>query len=113
MNNDFKIFHLFCKLKVLSFRFLSDSNKNPGTYGNNNDFNTTKEIPLLNWNFEIQQSGLFVKQYAMRHINTRSNYMKKVRINYLRQDMLDAAENQTLLAKYEESFEIEGEIEVT
>ena len=48
----------------------------------------------------------------MRSTKNQSNYMKQLRINYLRQETVDEAENQSLLATYEESLEIEGEIQV-
>ena len=82
------------------------SNQTNAIVANNNVLRRNMETPLLNWNLEIQRSGMIKKKFHSNHIDSMKAYRTQVVLEYKRLESSGNAE-QCL-----ESFRIEGAIEV-
>ena len=75
----------------------------------NNTTANRKEISILNWNFEIQNSGSFQRQFLLGSKNNVSNHKRFLRIEYFRDESSDVGRNTDSHVKYKEMLQINGE----
>ena len=82
------------------------SNQTNTQLENNNVLKTVMRTALLNWNFEIQRSGIVKKEFRSNRMDKMEAKMTQVVLEYKRLESSEDAK-QCL-----ESFRIEGAIEV-
>ena len=93
-----------CSKSMHDYHFCS--NQTNAVVANNNALKRNKKIALLNWNFEIQRSGIIKKKFRSNHNDSMKTNMTQVVLEYNRLENSENAE-QCL-----ESFRIEGAIQV-
>ena len=72
---------------------------------------SNQEVPLLNWNFIIQNSGVFQKEYSVRSQNNMSQRKTDLTVHYQRTDGMTVV-NRNGPKQYNQTLQIHGEIQV-
>ena len=87
---------------LFSFDSIQASGSLPGVENGTNEI----QVPLLNWSFKIQRSGLFKEEYSSKGKDNLEVGPTQVVIYYKRTDSPEVVEN------CQESLEINGVIKV-